>query len=97
MAESSKEGSSRSRGAGRDTEKLLEKMLYGSGTDLMDLDDIEEAFKDNEDDIMENDEKESEGEEEEEDWDDNVDDEITQVFILICLLNRKKKTNEFFL
>ncbi|KAG2220363.1 hypothetical protein INT45_010749 [Circinella minor] len=93
MAESSKEGSSRSRGAGRDTEKLLEKMLYGSGTDLMDLDDIEEAFKDNEDDIMENDEKDSE---EEEDWDENVDDEITQVFILISDLDELARDFEDF-
>ena len=84
MAESSKAGSSRSRGAGRDTDKLLEKMLYGSGTDMMDLDDLEQVFKDNEDDTMDNDEDEYEEEDEEElededqDWDENVDDEITQ-------------------
>ena len=94
MAESSKARSSRSRGAGRDTDKLLEKMLYGSGTDMMDLDDLQQAFKDNEDDTMNNgsdeyeeEENDEEVEDEDQDWDENVDDEITQVAFYFKQLN----------
>ena len=73
MAESSKAGSSKYSGAGTDNDQLLEKMLYGADTDIMDLDDLEEAFKDNE--VANDDNPE---------WfsDDNAesDNEITQVY-----------------
>ncbi|KAI9496809.1 hypothetical protein BDB00DRAFT_807244 [Zychaea mexicana] len=96
QAESSKAASStakstRSRGAGRDTDRFLEQMLYGPGVGMMDLDDLEEAFKDHEgkgkgvggvDDDNEDDNVYiPEEDEEEEDWAENVeeDTEITQL------------------
>ncbi|KAI8143750.1 hypothetical protein BJV82DRAFT_83730 [Fennellomyces sp. T-0311] len=73
MAESSKAGSSRSSRAGLDSDQFLEKMLYGTDADMMDLDDLEEALKDNTND----------DEDDEDDWFENEDaesdNEITQL------------------